>query len=146
MAGAITMFELQKRLNRLESQQAIVNKTVKELGSKFAWFWWNDRVRIFAIVTAVSKKGTANLVGFSDGLSGGVLVESDVEMFVHNPMLEDDEQVRAGKWEPILDLSLIIDQIIEISKKAEPKKDEPEEKEAEADDDNASSTEATPAA
>lgn len=132
--------EMRKRLNRLESQQEILNKTVKELGSKYAYYWYNDRVKVFSVVTKLNpRNSTASIVGFSDGLSGGMIVEVDVPMFINNPLLPDDEQQREGKWEPLLDLSLILDELSLIAKKTA--------QEAESEDaDEETSTETAPAA
>jgi hypothetical protein len=110
------MLELTRRMIAVERKVDAQNKILRDFASRFCWYWYSERVRLFAIVSAIHKgSDKANLIVFWDGWSGGNDVKVDVHMYVENPLLEEDEQVtlRVGKWEPMLDLGMIVNELVQ---------------------------------
>lgn len=103
--------EMTNRINKLEAKVEASNKIVRELGEKFAWYWYRENQRVFAIIGRLNKD-RADLISFTSNWSGGFAIIEDSPMFIEDPTVPLDEQPKEGKWEPLVDLEDILDAAI----------------------------------
>jgi len=110
------------RLNHLEYIQSKQLTGTRELMSKFAWYWLNERQKLFAVVTNIHED-KADMVVFYAGWSGGISIVDSSPLLVRLEGTPEDELMKEGKWEPFLTL----DDVLEEELKSE---EEPEEEKA----------------
>lgn len=95
------------RINKLEHITFLQNETLKKLACNFAWYWYNERLKCFAIIQKLNKD-VAELVVFSSNWSGGVYIVDGSKMLVRDEETPDDELIKSGTWEPMMSLPQIL--------------------------------------
>jgi hypothetical protein len=115
--AAPTLQELLRRVGRVEHAVARQGELLNKFAAQFAWYYVSERVRLFAVVTSLNKAtGTANLVVFWDGWSGGSDVKVDTPMYVENPL--DPDRPREGKFEPMLDFGDLLSELARMAQES----------------------------
>lgn len=95
------------RLNHLEVVCKEQNRIIKEIATQFAWYWYDEKIRTFAVISKL-EKDEAELIAFSGVWSGGNYVIDRSKLLIRDPDKPEDELKKTGKWEPMLNLSELI--------------------------------------
>lgn len=109
------------RLNHLEYIQSKQLTGMKDLMSKFAWYWLNERQKLFSVVTRITKD-KADMVVFNADWSGGVSIIDGSSLLVRLPGVPDDELMKEGKWEPFLTLDEVIAEELNVEEEPDEEK------------------------
>lgn len=102
---------------KVEKQTASNTKVLTALGKQFGWYWYSERVKCFAVIGRINKD-RAELIVFNSRWSGGFSLIDDSPLFIEDPTIPADEQPKAGKWEPLVEMEDIIDAATELVEKA----------------------------
>jgi hypothetical protein len=106
MSKELTQLE---RINHLENVVSKLLTNQRDLMSKFAYFWYDEKKRMLAIVTRI-KGDEADLVAFSNSWSGGMMEVPNAKLLIRKENVPDDEIIKTGKWEPLLTFDEVLEE------------------------------------
>lgn len=105
---------IQEEVKQLKEQLEQLTKEFQDQFSRWAWYWIDQRRKVPALICgSIKNDNKVDLIVFNTGWSGGIDVVHDVPFFDRVPALEtpEDEQDKEYRWEPMLDVERLMEQV-----------------------------------